>query len=413
MLVAWIAVITCAVASGCLLCAALVVRRRPWTYGAGSAAFLSSAIAAVVLASRSGARLETPIVASLIAVGALIGGFLLGSSLVPALTRSPETRSPPATRIRISHGIAVALVSEGQPETYEPAVMTQAFELLTSNGVPVPAEALRVLSYATERTRYRGRGPSPARPVLRAVGRDLATSLGEQGLQIELEQAWLQGTPRLSDAVLVAADAGSDSLVIVHAGVAETMEYERARREADRQAVLSGVRLSYASPLWSEKPLARLVCDRVLQSLGEDVREEDGAMLVGLGQPWQWDRARPSTGEHETFFLQRVRSMLVSAGLEESHVRPAWLDWQDPGVTEVVRHLAALGCTRIVAVPATVPADTLETLIDLPAAIEQAALDPSTELTILPAWGNDPVFSAVLADVTLRTAREAGLLAGQ
>jgi sirohydrochlorin ferrochelatase len=151
------------------------------------------------------------------------------------------------------------------------------------------------------------------------------------------------------------------------------------------------------------------VAGKVLAALPRGPRPTDGVVLAGLGQPWQWDRDNPRSCEHETFFLQRVRAALIAAGAPETNVRTAWLDWQDPGVTEVTRHLAALGCERIIVVPATTCADTLETIIDLPAAVEQASVDPGIRVQVLHGWGDEDVVARALTRAALETAQECRL----
>jgi hypothetical protein len=63
-----------------------------------------------------------------------------------------------------------------------------------------------------------------------------------------------------------------------------------------------------------------------------------------------------------------------------------------------VRHLAALGSELILVVPASMPVETLGTLVDLPGAIDFARLDPGVDVVTLAAWGNDDVLVSELAE---------------
>ncbi len=412
MLLGWAALLVSGVSSGCAACASLVVRRRlARLLSVCSAALMTMSALSAVTVSRSSGRLDTSVISVFITVGAILGGYALGASLVPYFTRL----QPPPRKLEPAPGSpdarvdapAFVVLAQGQPETYTPAVVTQAFELLADTDVPVPPDALRVLAYTADRERYRAQGVSPSRPVVRTIIERMEDTLRAQGQDGPVLEAWLTGAPRLSDAIAQAVALGARHIVVIHLGIAESIEYERARTDTDHRTLATlGVRVSYAPPLWSETPLARLVADRVVAALPDGPRPGDGIVLAGNGQPWQWDRAHPSSCEHETFFLQRVRAMLVAEGANEAHVRSAWLDWQDPDVTEVVRHLAALGCDRIAVVPAAVPADSLETTIDLPNAVERAAVGTSISTVVLGAWGDDPAVGAVLAEVATRTARE-------
>jgi sirohydrochlorin ferrochelatase len=393
MLAPWVALFAGSVMAGCATCAALVLRRRT----AGTATLIA------VLSA-----------ATFIALGGHLGGFALAAALVPAWTRLPPLPGPLPAEAEAQPAPptqpAFILVAPGQPEKYDPAVLTRSYLLLSDTDVPVPPDAVRVFGYMAERSRYRSAGISPARPVAVSVAQRLTARLREAGYDGPVTPAWLEGTPRLADAVHALATEGVRDVVVVYLGVAESLRFGRARLEADAVAWPgSGVRVHYAHSLWADDALAQLVAGKVLAALPRGPRPTDGVVLTGLGQPWQWDRDDPRSCEHETFFLQRVRAALVGAGTTEVNVRTAWLDWQDPGVTEVARHLAALGCERIVVVPATTCADTLEIVIDLPAAVEQADLDPGIRVQVLHGWGEEEAVAVALSRAATETAREAGL----
>ncbi len=405
MHLSWAALLLLAMTTGCAASAALVARSPSATaYGAVSIAAMLLTGSSVVSVARGSGRADTTIAAIFISVGATLGGLALGASLVPHFTRLPPVPEPSgadAPAPPVDGPPAIILLAKGQPEVYDPAVVTQEYGLLSEADVPVPSDALRLFAYLSERMRYRSVGPSRSRPTARVIAARLEGRLAEAGHPVRVYEAWLQGTPRLADATAEAHADGAACVIVVHLGIAESAPFERARGDADQVSRVGGGRLRYAPPLWPEMALARAVAQRALAALPGGPQPRDGVAVVGDGQPWQWDSAHPSSCEQATTFLQRVRSMLIAAGMDESHVRMAWLDWQDPGVTEAVRHLAALGCERIVVVPAAMPTDTLETVVDLPAAIAQAAVDPSVQITVLPAWGEDPVVTDVLTDVTL------------
>ena len=70
-------------------------------------------------------------------------------------------------------------------------------------------------------------------------------------------------------------------------------------------------------------------------------------------------------------------------------MRLAWADWRDPDVASTVRHLAALGCTRILVCPACYPFDSISTLLDVPIAIRQARIDPAVSVVTLSTWRDE------------------------
>ena len=126
---------------------------------------------------------------------------------------------------------------------------------------------------------------------------------------------------------------------------------------------------------------------------------DTGVVLVGHGQPEERAKAYPSFDEEETVFLNRLRMLLIEKGIAESNVRIAWAEWGDPDVTSTVRHLAALGCQRILVVPAVYPLDAVTTKLDLEIAVRQARVAEGTVATTLPTWRDD---DAVIEELRAR-----------
>jgi protoheme ferro-lyase len=91
--------------------------------------------------------------------------------------------------------------------------------------------------------------------------------------------------------------------------------------------------------------------------------------------------------------LQRTRAELVERGIAADHVRIAWQAWEDPDVTDAVRHLAVLGCGSVLVVPACFPFDVLDTLVDLPRAAALARADEGVSVTIQSGLGDEAEFA--------------------
>ena len=106
--------------------------------------------------------------------------------------------------------------------------------------------------------------------------------------------------------------------------------------------------------------------------LGADDPETTGVALLMHGQPDAHQQTHAHFDIQENAFCNRVRMMLVEKGIAESNIRLCWMDWRAPDVTETVRHLAALGCDRILVVPACYPFDSMMTMLDLPMSVRQA-----------------------------------------
>ena len=70
-----------------------------------------------------------------------------------------------------------------------------------------------------------------------------------------------------------------------------------------------------------------------------------------------------------------------------------------------MRHVAALGCTRLVVAPACFPLDTVETMLELPLSVRQARIEEGVSIVSLAAWHDDP---ALVDELSARAARAHG-----
>lgn len=406
---AWSALLVAGVLGGVSLCAALVVPRpRLWLPAVVGTTSLLGLATATAVVWRLSARGDTSAAAVAIGIAAAIGGFALASSLWPDLLR--RRHSAPTT-LQPGQGdgaLRVILLADAEPEHYSPAYLAAVMRDLEESDIAVPPDALKTLFYTQERARYRRvGGTSPARPIARAVAVRTSILLFDRGFEGHASVALCAGSPSLADEIAAGARAGARRFVVALLAAADSRALDRAKRDAARlEPWRHDIDIAYTSPLWSASGVAEMLAQRTLRALDREPSDHDGVALVAEGQPWQWDRTHPATAEHATFLCQRVRAELIAAGLHEDKVRMAWLEWEDPGVTEVVRHLAALGCRRILVVPVTLPFDSVDSLLDLRASADQAAVDEGVTVTVLPAWGDDPAVAAALCDRVLEAAHE-------
>jgi protoheme ferro-lyase len=403
----WAAMLTAGVACGASACAGLVVPRR-WLWAAGACGVVS--IAGLVLSlvgiwTASGGA-DTRVASAFIALGACGGGFALAAALLPSVARSHAQL--PALKPGPEDGrVHLIILADAEPETYSPSSITATLQMLADTGVPLPPDSARALVYASERARYHSLGHSPARPQVRALAAATSLCLEGRGVPGQVAVAFCEGEATLAQVMAVEVGEGARRVVVAQASVAERRALDKARRAlAALRLDESGVAVHFAPPLWASAEVGSMLARRIVAAFDNGPTETDGVVLVSEGEPPQWRTDFPLTSEQSTFFAQRVRSELVDMGFAEDLVRPAWLEWDEPEVTEVLRHLAAVGCERIVVVPATIMFDTVETSIDLKVAADRAAFESGVTVAVLSAWGDDETVVGVLCDAIGEAAAE-------
>jgi protoheme ferro-lyase len=284
----------------------------------------------------------------------------------------------------------VVLLSDSEDEHYDPRAVTAVLTRYEAAEVALPPDVARPFVYASERSRYFRAVGSPARRSVRATATALAARLAADGTAADVRVAFCDPPETLAEVVTNLAREGASRIVVAALTVAWTRSFEVAVAETMALgAETAGVRIEVTDPMWASPHIAAMAAQRSLAALAVDP-DAGGVVLVSEGEPWQGDRDDPAPGEQTTFFAQRVRAELIGAGLGADRIRRAWLEWEEPDVSEAVRHLAALGARRIALLPVTFPTEAIATLIDLRFAAERAAEETGTVTAVLRAWDDDP-----------------------
>lgn len=333
--------------------------------------------------------------AILFVVVGIVGGYAVAATGVPHLAslrpRRPNTPQSGAAQT------GIVLLGCAEPPRYDPRAVAHQQNLLAETAsIELPLSAVPFV-FLTEKTRYRAvGGVAPGAAIATALA-DKVSGLWPASYRPAVTTASCQYPGDLQDAVAAQARAGVRRVAIVVLGPLESAAGEHALAAAtcglDREV---GPGVCVAPPIWNDRSMVRRLADRILACAGDTPPESIGVALVCPGSPETWERRYAAAEETENYFIQRVRMLLVEAGFADPHVKVARLEWQSPDVTETVRHLAVLGCQRIIVVPATTVLPTLETLLDLERAVSYARV-PGTVTTItLGAWGDDDVLVAAV-----------------
>jgi len=401
----WLVLLAGCVLFGATIVAALVAPRT--VSPAAALASILSLTGGVTAFGIIAQRYNTPeaIAAAIATLIAGIGvGFAVAATALPHLARRPAVphraqgvgQTSPDRR-------AVVLVCCAEPERYSArAIAARQNQLAESAAIEVPAAALPFVFFA-DKARYRAvGGRAPGAAAARALAVRLAALMPEGARRVEL--AWCHAPESLALRVSELGAEGVGRVAVVVLGAPESASLDEVRELLDRAVRgAAGPEVSFGPPVWNDRRLPERLAERVMALTPGATPDEVGVVLVDAGAPPLWERRYSLAGETDNYFNQRVRMLLVEAGIAEQHVRVAWLDWQTPDVTEAVRHLAALGCTRIVVMPSTIALPTLETALDLGHAVAMARVPDEVQVVRGAPWADDEGF----ADAACRSALEA------
>ncbi len=331
------------------------------------------------------------------------GGYALASTLVPLLSSSRGRCALPEMVDPIDPRPAVVVIAIVEPEHYRLSAITSELERLAAAGMPEATMGIMPFLYAAQKARYRAiGGASPSMKQALAVTERLEDLLDDTVSSVRFTSC--MGRDTLDRAICDITAGSSDTIIVAAVTVGESYAIDRAKAAIDQlRPETHGVTVAYTPPLWSADRLVEHVVERVWSA--SDAPDLTGVALVAHGQPEPWERTHAAFDVQENSFLNRIRTLLMERGIPTQNIRLCFQDWRAPDVTETVRHLAALGCRRILIVPACDPFESASTLIDLQVAVRQARVQDQVTTITLGAWGDDPTIAGVLAEA-VRTARE-------
>jgi hypothetical protein len=386
----WVSLIAGAVLFGASLVAILVARRslEPVFAVVGLVAFGVAAWAFGQL-SIVYDRFDVLFYALGFGIAAFAGGYALASTLLASLASHPRRLTAPTTLPSDPGTAAVLLLGDVDPDVYDERWTAADLDKLSDEGLLHVSIAILPFLFFAQKARYRAvGGSSPAARQLDSLAERVGDSV--RGSHVDrVETAWLGGARDLAVRVLRLTEKGYRTIAVSEVMIASSLELDEAKRRVDALRLEDlGIDVRYTDSLWGAERVAALVASRVMGVVNDPLTT--GVVLVGLGQPEERARVCRSFEEHETAFLNRVRLSLIERGILADNIRLAWADWHGPDVTSTVRHIAALGCTRLVVAPACFPLDTVETMLELPLSVRQARIDDGVSVVSLVAWHDDP-----------------------
>ncbi len=395
----WVEVFAGGLAAGAGLVGLLVSRR-----GFEAPAFLFSLVGLVISGAGvvvvSGEHESTGLTLAAIGLGmaSTVGGYGLASAMLPIFRGTHRRPQLPAILGTPSGTTDVVLVACCEPERYQPSAVARELAGYAEEGLPEPSMAVVPFLYAAQKARYRavgGRSPSAAQTL--SLAERLSTVVARHDGIGTVECVTCTGRDTLDVAVTRAVERGARRIITVSASIGESRSLDRAKALVDllRPRDL-GIDMVYTTPLWGSDRLALALADRISTVASEP--ESTGVALVMHGQPDTRQRTHGAFDVQENAFCNRIRMMLSEHGIPEQNIRLCYLDWREPGVTETVRHIAAMGCERVIVSPACFAFDSIATALDLQVAVRQARVEAHVTTVVLPAWSDDAVAATVLAE---------------
>lgn len=324
------------------------------------------------------------------------------SRFVPELTRAPGDPGDGHT--------AVIYFTHGEPSTYDPIGWINQFREFDEQGIAFVPFLVRPYFAHQLRNAYLRVGKSHHRDMHLQMLQSLEAAYRRQGDETtKFYISFLDDDPRPDAAVIQALNEGASH--IVASEVFLTISNHTAEGEEQIVAVNVedyGATLTFTGPMWDSEGLRQMFVERANAALGGTDKGKVGVLLVGHGQPDEWDVEWATETEQETAFRQEVLNLFVEDGYNRNNLGLAWMSFKEPKPAEKVEEFYQNGIEKLIFYSAAISADSIHSQYDIPELVYEAAVPDEFPLINLGAWNDDPLVIQAIKEKIDRAISENG-----
>ena len=323
-----------------------------------------------------------------------VTGYL--SATLFYLAQAEKGELPVITRAEGDPGdghTAILYFTHGEPPAYSPMPWIETFHELDKDGVSFVPWPFRPFFLSNVRREYLAIGGSAHNKVHQIMLHSLLLSMPEEAMRgTRFYQAFLDSPPRPDEMAIQAINDGASKLIVLPVFLTDSSHTIAGFEMIEALAIEKfGVSVCAAKPLWNTDALQQMFVARADAHLDGVDKARVGILLVGHGQPDDWDAFYPTQTEQENEFRNQVRERLIQAGYLPDNILLAWMEFKTPKITTAVQQLAAQGVERILVFSASISADSIHSDIQVPESVEAADLPDDVQVVNMGAWGNSPL----------------------
>ena len=338
-------------------------------------------------------------IALLFAVFISLGVFTIGhlSMTKIILARGDPRPVPELTRETGDPGLghtAVIYFTHGEPETYNPIGWINQFNEFDEQGIAFVPLIARPFFFNALRNKYLEVGKSDHRKMhFRMLDAIEQAYRAEGDTSTKFYLSFLDDNPRPDAAAIRALNEGASKIIVSEVFLTisnHTAEGEHQIEELNIEESF-GVPVEFTGPLYDSRTLMSMFVKRANSNIGDTDKSKVGILLVGHGQPDEWDVEWPTETEQELGFRRDVLALLASDGYQAENLSLAWMEFKDPKPAEKIEEFLQNGIEKLLFFSAAISADAIHSQYDIPALIHEAEYPKNFPVIDLGAWNDDPI----------------------
>ena len=333
-------------------------------------------------------------VALIVALAAFSTGYVLQTKAF--LAREDSRPIPVLTREKGDPGdghIAVVYFTHGEPETYDPIGWINQFNEFDRQGIDFIPLVARPFFAHQLRNAYLRVGSSHHRQMHLQMVQSLQEAFRQTGDETtRFYVSFLDDNPRPDAAVIEALNDGASHIIVSELFLTisnHTAEGEELIHALNVEEY--GATLHFTGPMYDSETLRSMFIQRTADHIGDTDPTKVGVLLVGHGQPDEWDVEWSTETEQEIGFREAVLKDFEEAGYLPENLSLAWMSFKEPKPAPKVEEFVSRGVEKIVFFSAAISADSIHSQYDIPELVYQAQVPDGFPILNLGAWNDDPI----------------------
>ena len=289
---------------------------------------------------------------------------------------------------------AVVYFTHGEPETYNPIGWINQFNEFDEQEIPFIPMIARPFFFNALRNKYFEVGSSGHKQMHQQMIKSLEAAYRAEGdTSTKFYLSFLDDNPRPDAAAIQAINDGASKIIVSEVFLTisnHTAEGENQIKELEIEETFD-IPVEFTGPLYDSTLLKRMFVERANANLGNTDKSKVGILLVGHGQPDEWDVEWPTETEQEISFRMDVLELLEQDGYELENLSIAWMEFKEPKPAEVIEEFLENGIERLLFFSAAISADAIHSQYDIPDLVSKVEYPEGFPIVDLGAWNDDPI----------------------
>ncbi len=305
---------------------------------------------------------------------------------MPELTRSTDDPG-------LGH-TAVVYFTHGEPETYNPIGWINQFNEFDEQEIDFIPMIARPFFFNSLRNKYLEVGKSDHHmmheQMIQAL-EDAYRAEGDESTKFYL--SFLDDNPRPDAAAIQALNEGASRIIVSEVFLTisnHTAEGENQIKELEIEERFN-IPVEFTGPLYDSDLLMSMFVARANANIGDTPKEKVGILLVGHGQPDEWDVEWPTETDQEIGFRMDVIDLFIADGYAPENISLAWMEFKEPKPETIIEEFLANGIEKLVFFSAAISADAIHSQYDIPDLVYEADFPEGFPVLNMGAWNDDPI----------------------